>query len=99
MAKKRRCRRTYNENVIHEKAVKMRKMTDEQLVHYVEDRAEKARSEGFNQGKSRVPRHKPVNLEELIKEIGDVRGIGVSKLSDIQAIIEKYIGEGSSAEG
>lgn len=29
----------------------MRKMTDEQLVHYVEDRVEKARSEGFNSGK------------------------------------------------
>ena len=46
MAKKRRCRRTYDENVIHEKAVKMRKMTDEQLVHYVEDRVEKYIDEG-----------------------------------------------------
>lgn len=91
MAKKRRCRRTYDENVIHEKAVKMRKMTDEQLVHYVEDRVEKARSEGFNQGKSRVPTHKPVDIVSLIKEIGDVRGIGAGKLSDIQAIIERYI--------
>lgn len=45
MAKKRSCERTENENRIHEKAVKMRKMTDEQLVHYVEDRLEKARSE------------------------------------------------------
>lgn len=51
MAKKRSCRRTADEDKIHEKAVKMRKMTDEQLVHYVEDRVEKARSEGFNQGK------------------------------------------------
>lgn len=38
MAKKRSCRRTADEDKIHEKAVKMRKMTDEQLVHYVEDR-------------------------------------------------------------
>lgn len=51
MGKKRSCRRTMDENIIHDKAVKMRKMTDEQLVHYVEDRVEKARSEGFNQGK------------------------------------------------
>lgn len=50
---KRNCRRTEDEVRIHEKAVKMRKMTDEQLVHYVEDRVEKARSEGFNNGKSR----------------------------------------------
>lgn len=48
---KRNCRRTEDEVRIHEKAVKMRKMTDEQLVHYVEDRVEKARSEGFNRGK------------------------------------------------
>lgn len=31
MAKKRSCRRTVNENRIHDKAVKMRKMTDVQL--------------------------------------------------------------------
>lgn len=51
MAKKRSCRRTVNEDKVHEKAVKIRKMTDEQLVQYVNDRVEKARSEGFNQGK------------------------------------------------
>ena len=37
---KRNCRRTEDEVLIHEKAVKMRKMTDEQLVNYVEDRVE-----------------------------------------------------------
>lgn len=33
-----------------EKATKMRAMTDEELVAYVENRVEKARSEGFNKG-------------------------------------------------
>lgn len=51
MAKKRSCRRTDDENKIHDKAVKMRKMTDAQLVHYVEDRVNKARSEGYNEGR------------------------------------------------
>lgn len=51
---KRSCRRTTDENLIHKKAVEMRKKTDEQLVHYVEDRVEKARSEGFNCGKASV---------------------------------------------
>ena len=51
MAKK-SYKRTMDENKIHEKAVKMRKKTDEQLVHYVEDREAKARSEGFNEGKA-----------------------------------------------
>ena len=37
MAKKRSCRRTADEDKIHEKAVKMRKMTDEQLCKYIDD--------------------------------------------------------------
>ena len=53
---KRSCRRTTDENLIHKKTVEMRKKTDEQLVHYVEDRVEKARSEGFNCGKASVPK-------------------------------------------
>lgn len=44
---KRSCRRTTDENVIHNKAVKIRKMTDEQLVHYVEDRVEKHRHQNI----------------------------------------------------
>lgn len=91
MAKKRNCRRTTDENIIHEKAVKMRKMTDEQLVHYVEDREEKARSEGFNQGKTQAPKYKSVSIEKIINEIGNVRGIGATKLVDIQAILEKHL--------
>lgn len=91
MAKKRSCRRTTDENIIHEKAVKMRKMTDEQLVEYVENRVEKARSEGFNQGRrEQAPKHKPINITTVIKEIGNVRGIGESKLADIKVILEKH---------
>lgn len=88
MAKKRSCRRTTDENVIHDKAVKLRKMTDEQLVHYVEDRVEKARSEGFNRGREQ---NKPLNIMELINAIGNIRGIGESKLADIKAILEKHL--------
>ena len=75
-------------DVIHDKAVKLRKMTDEQLVHYVEDRVEKARSEGFNRGREQ---NKPVNIMELINAIGNIRGIGESKLADIKAILEKHL--------
>ena len=91
MAKKRNCRRTTDENIIHEKAVKMRKMTDEQPVHYVEDRVEKARSEGFNQGKAQAPEFKSVSIEKIISEIGNVRGIGATKLTDIQEILKKHL--------
>ena len=91
MAKKRNCRRTTDKSLIHDKAVKMRKMTDEQLVHYVEDRVEKARSEGFAQGKAQAPRYKSVNIEKIVNEIGNVRGIGATKLADIQAILKKHL--------
>lgn len=89
---KRNCRRTENEIFIHEKAVKMRKMTDEQLVHYVEDRVEKARSEGFNRGKEQAPKPKPINIEKILGEIGMVRGIGTAKLLSISMVLEKYLG-------
>lgn len=86
MAKK-SCRRAMDENKIHEKAVKMRKKTDEQLVHYVEDRVEKARSEGFNEGKAlakntakefivllqqnKIPGIGAVTINKLVKVAGE----------------------------
>lgn len=73
MAKKRSCRRTADEDKIHEKAVKMRKMTDEQLVSYVENRVEKARSEGFNQGKKSAT---GMTVNDFLKEISKIKGIG-----------------------
>jgi len=91
MARKRNCRRTTDENITHEKAVKMRKMTDEQLVHYVEDRVEKARSEGFNQGKQRADPAPEMDVAAIIDEIGGIRGIGVAKLADIRAVLESRL--------
>lgn len=53
-----------------EKAAKMRAMTDEELVAYVENRVEKARSEGFNQGISL--RQKDVdNLTRAVTDMHD----------------------------
>lgn len=43
-------------NKIKEKADKMRTMTDEELVAYVENRVKKAYSEGFNKGRKMVER-------------------------------------------
>lgn len=88
MAKKRNCRRTTDENIIHEKAVKMRRMTDEQLINYVENRVEKARSEGFNQGKGNAKAIPKVNVAEIVEEIGGIKGIGAAKLQVIRGILE-----------
>ncbi|NBH98894.1 hypothetical protein D7Y41_20940 [Anaerotruncus sp. 1XD22-93] len=90
MAKKRSCRRTTDENLIHQKAVKMRKMTDEQLVHYVEDRVEKARSEGFNKGKSKAQRPRN-DIQAIVDEIGRIKGIGEAKLREIKYVLEKRL--------
>lgn len=98
LAKKISCRRTEDENKIHEKAVKMRKMTDEQLVHYMEDRVEKARSEGYNHGKATAPKHKPVNVGEIITDIGNVKGIGTTKLLEIRKILEVYLEVGTGGK-
>lgn len=44
-------------------------MTDEQLVHYVEDRVEKARSEGFHQvGKKLLPAKPAVNIAAITEK-------------------------------
>lgn len=87
---KRNCRRTTDERRIHEKAVKMRKMTDDQLVHYVEDRVEKARSEGFNQGK-KASNQTTADFDpaEFIEGIGKIHGIGQKAMEKIRAYAEE----------
>lgn len=44
--------------IFKEKASKMRAMTDEELVAYVENRVKKAYSEGFNKGRKLAERAK-----------------------------------------
>ena len=87
MSKKRSCRRTTDEGKIHEKAVKMRKMTDEQLVHYVEDRVAKAKSEGYNEAKGAVEPMK-LNVERVVEKIARIKGVGLIKLEEIRKILE-----------
>lgn len=86
MAKKRNCRRTTDESVIHEKAVKMRKLTDEQLVHYVEDRVEKARSEGRNEVR------KDGNLRKFLEALsapGVIPGVGAITVDKVRRYAEE----------
>ncbi len=91
MSKRRNCRRTVDEDRIHEKAVKMRKMTDEQLVHYVEDRIEKARSEGFNEGKQKAA-PAGTSAAELIAELqkNKVPGIGIVTINKLMKVAMDY---------
>ena len=88
--RKRTCRRTEDEVRIHEKAVKMRKMTDEQLVHYVEDRLEKARSEGFNSGKKAAGNGK--NTKEFLAELqtSKIPGIGIVTINKLLKVATEH---------
>lgn len=78
--KKRNCRRTMDESKIHEKAVKLRKMTDEQLVHYVEDRVEKARSEGKNE----IKKAKTANDFLNALSPGLIPGVGMTTVDKLK---------------
>lgn len=91
MGKKRNCRRTTDENIIHEKAVKMRKMTDAQLVNYVEDRVEKARSEGFNKGKEVKAETMQFAITDFAEEIGRMKGIGMVTMGKIRELADKRL--------
>lgn len=73
MANKRSCRRTEVEDMIHSKAVKLLKMTDEQLVGYIDEQIKKAEYSGG----------KPI--AEFVKEISELKGIGAATVSKIRA--------------
>ena len=93
MAKKRSCRRTADENIIHEKAGKMRKMTDKQLVDYVEGCIEKARSGCPGQGEGQKEgAHPQLSAAEFVEEIGRIKGIGTATMCKIRGLLDKRLG-------
>ena len=79
--KKRSCRRSVEEEKIHTRAVQIRKMTDEQLIRYLDDYAAQARSEGYEAGQKEVP-----DIDAIIEKIGNIKGIGKTKLEEIKKI-------------
>lgn len=91
MAKKRNCRRTTDENIIHEKAVRMRKMTDRQLVNYVDEMVKKARSEGVNQGKEQKENALRLSAEDFVEEIGQIKGIGTATMYKIRELLDNRL--------
>lgn len=72
MAKKRSCRRTEEESRIHEKAVKLRKMTDEQLVKHVENQTAEVKESG-------------PDISSFVEELSSLRGVGAATVSKIRA--------------
>lgn len=79
---KRSCRRTDEENRIHKEAGRIRRMTDAQLVKYIEEHS--------------VIRKPSVDIAGIMGKIEGVKGIGKTKLKYIQMILESEL-EGANA--
>lgn len=74
---------------MHEKAVKVRKMTDEQLVNYIEDRVEKARSEGKNEGLAKAAsRTQEKGIEQFLELLQKekIPGVGAVTVNKIMKV-------------
>lgn len=77
MGKKRKCRMTDEERQIHEEAVKLRKMTDQQLIDVVQAQYRI----GFNDGMK-------YNKDNFMKAIAEIKGIGAVTIAKIVKAVE-----------
>ena len=96
MAKKRSCRRTEEEERYHEIAVKLRKMTDIQLVKYMEEKVEEAERVGHSKGKKEgMKMLNGNNVANFIAELSMVKGVGSTTINKIKAyaVEKKYMEE------
>jgi rhamnose utilization protein RhaD (predicted bifunctional aldolase and dehydrogenase) len=71
---KRSCRRSETENRIHERAVKLRKMTDEQLIAYIEDLVSNAENESVEESADKT-------VTEFLNEIETTGISGIGKVT------------------
>lgn len=99
---RRKCRLSPEELNIHEKAVKLRRMTDRQLVEYVSAEKAAAYDDGEFAGKKDVLKHqRPANqvignssVKSFLDEIQSVSGVGTVTLKKLQNLAEErgYLG-------
>ena len=93
---KRNCRRTANEREVHDRAVKMKRMTDEQLCAYIETQiAEAGKIEyqkGYNAGcEYATANRKNSAMEFIIRLQGEkVRGIGAITINKLMEKANEY---------
>lgn len=60
-------------------------------MHYVEDRVEKARSEGFNRGREQKKGGSKLSAVEFVEELGRIKGIGKVTMSKIRELLDKRL--------
>ena len=95
--KKRSCRRTKAEDAMHDQAVRLRKMTDEQLVGYIRDKETAAYENGRQRASEElsataqsVPQE--MTASELIQRITNdkIPGIGSVTINKIWKAARRY---------
>ena len=91
MAKRRSCRRTAEENQWHEKAVKIRKMTDEQIIRFVEGEAQQKYDEGYREGllAGRQGKKKERTVGEFLDKALGMKGIGEVTINKMKRMAEE----------
>lgn len=91
MAKRRSCRRTAEENQWHERAVKIRKMTDEQIIRFVESEAQQKYDEGYREGllTGRQGKKKERTVGEFLKKASEMKGIGEVTINKMKRMAEE----------
>lgn len=99
---RRKCRLSPEELNIHEKAVKLRKMTDNQLVEYVSAEKAAAYDDGEFAGKKEIMKHqRPTDqiiggtgVKSFLDEIQSVSGVGAVTLKKLHNLAEErgYLG-------
>jgi 1-deoxy-D-xylulose 5-phosphate reductoisomerase len=85
---KRNCRRTNNERCIHERAVALRKMTDEQLIEHL-DRQFTA---GVDAGRMVPEVSERETAEKILTAIAGIKGIGAATAAKIRAATNDMTG-------
>lgn len=88
MAKRRSCRRTAEEDKFHDIAVRIRRMTDEQLCKHIEALTDEAYDRGYQKGREavqEVAEEKGNSVKDFIDLIsgGTIKGIGCATVSKL----------------
>lgn len=92
MTKRRSCRRSAEENQWHEQAVKIRKMTDAQIIRFIEGESQQKYDEGYREGllKGRQGKTKETKtIEEFLKKASGMKGIGEVTIRKMRRIAEE----------
>ena len=92
MVKKRNCRKSSLEKLLHQRAVKVRKMTDKQLCQHIEDIKSNAYEDGYKDGKKQGYKTSNV-VEKFLQRLecmcGTGNGIGKSTVNKLRIFAKK----------